>query len=317
MTAGKQGGIVAPLRAAAEFDLVGAIAAALGDAAEGLGDDAAVVDVPHGERLVASVDATVEGVHFRREWLTPEEIGYRAAAAAMSDLAAMAAAPRVLLLALGVPSSWTADVPAIATGVGDLARRVGAKVVGGNLSAATELSVTTTVLGSAWRPLLRTGLRAGDRLFVTGRLGGAGAALAALLEGRAPAAGHRGRFARPVPRIREARWLAAEGAVAAIDVSDGLLGDLENLAAASGVRIEAHPDRIPCVAGVTAEAAVRSGEEYELIVGVRDGFDTAAFEARFGIPLTEIGAVRDGAPGVRLDGLERVAKAHGHDHFSG
>lgn len=294
-----------------------AIAGALGDTAQGLGDDAAAVAFPHGERIVASVDASVEGVHFRREWLTPEEIGYRAAAAATSDLAAMAATPRVLLLAFALPSAWTTDVPALAAGVGELARSVGASVVGGNLSAATELSITTTVLGSAWAPLPRTGLRPGDRIFVTGRLGGVGAALADLLAGRTPRPEHRARLARPMPRVREALWLAAEGATAAIDISDGLLGDLENLAAASGVAIEARADRIPCADGVAPEAAATSGEEYELIVGARDGFDAAAFEARFGVPLTEIGVAHAGPPVVHLDGLGRVAKAHGHDHFSG
>jgi thiamine-monophosphate kinase len=308
--------IVAPLREAGEFDLVRAIAAALGDRAAELGDDAAVFPLPHGDSPVVSVDASVEGVHFRREWLEPREIGYRAAAAAMSDLAAMAAAPRALLLALTLPPDRTGDVAAIADGVGELTASVGALVVGGNLAVATELSLTTTVIGSVRTPLRRTGLQPGDRLYVTGRLGGAGAALADLLAGRTPSPERRQRFARPEPRIREAQWLAAAGAVAAIDISDGLLADLENLAAASGVAIRLDARRIPCFPGVSAEEALTSGEEYELIVGARDGFDAAAFEARFGIALTEVASVGQGSTGVVVEGIARVAKAHGHDHFS-
>lgn len=307
--------IVAPLRKAAEFDLIRAIAAALGDHADGLGDDAAVVPLPHGDAMVLSVDAAVEGVHFRREWLEPREIGYRAAAAAMSDLAAMAARPRAALLSLAVPDRWLEDVAAIAAGVGELVGAVGARVVGGNLTAATELSITTTVIGSAHTALMRTGLRAGDRLYVTGRLGATGAALASLLAGRDPSPACRARFARPAPRVQAAQWLAAHGAVAAIDVSDGLLADLEHLAAASGVRIAADGSRVPCFDEVRPEDAVTSGEEYELVVGMRGRCDTAAFEARFGIPLTEIARVRDGR-GVEVEGIARVAKARGHDHFS-
>ena len=116
----------APLRHAAEFDVIRAIADALGDHATGLGDDAAVFALPRGDACVVSVDASVEGVHFRREWLDAREIGYRAAAAAMSDLAAMAARPHVLLLALAVPRDWIDQVPEIARGVGELAAAVGA-----------------------------------------------------------------------------------------------------------------------------------------------------------------------------------------------
>lgn len=308
--------IVAPLRAAGEFDLVREIAAALGENGAELGDDAAVFPLPHGESPVVSVDASVEGVHFRREWLDPREIGYRAAAAAMSDLAAMAAAPRAVLLALTLPADRREEVAAIAAGVGELAGSVGAVVVGGNLAVATELSLTTTVIGSARTPLRRTGLQPGDRLFVTGELGGAGAALADFLAGRPPDPMRRRRFARPEPRIREARWLAAEGAVAAIDVSDGLLADMENLAAASGVAIHLDARRIPCVDGVVPEAALTSGEEYELIVGVRHDLPVAAFQSRFGIPLTEIARVHAGPPGVTVEGSVRVANVHGHDHFS-
>ena len=152
-------------------------------------------------------------VHFRREWLTPREIGARAAAAALSDLAAMAATPLGLLLALALPQSWLPEIEEVARGVGEMASRTRCPIVGGNLSRADVLSLTITVLGSAVAPLTRAGARAGDSLYVTGtarRLGdrAAGADYAA----RRPRAAHRERFASPRPRLDEARWLAERGA---------------------------------------------------------------------------------------------------------
>lgn len=308
--------ITAAMRASPEFHLIGSIARTLGARAQGLGDDAAVFPLPHGDDCVVSVDASVEGVHFRREWLTPREIGYRAAAAAMSDLAAMAAVPRAILLALALPDRWRADVPALAEGVGELAAMVGAPVAGGNVSAASELSLTITVIGSARTPLRRTGVEPGDALYVTGHLGGPSAALAAFLAGEAPGDAARSRFARPQPRLLEARWLAASGAVAAIDISDGLLADAEHLAAASGVAIDIDPGLVPCVAGIPPAIAASGGEEYELLVAARTPVDTAAFAHRFGIPLTRIGTASAGEPVVRAAGLASVAKASGHDHFT-
>lgn len=307
--------IVAPLRDAAEFDLVREIAARLGANARGLGDDAAVLALPHGDECIVSVDAAVEHVHFRRDWLSPREIGYRAAAAAMSDLAAMAAEPRAILVAVTVPDAWREQVGELAEGIGELAALTRATVIGGNLSRGRDLAITTTVIGAARTPLARTGLRPGDTIYVTGRLGAPGAALAAFERGEDPGA-HRARFARPVPRVREARWLAAAGAVAMTDVSDGLLADAANLAAASGVRIRLDGDRVPLVDGVAPAAAAASGEEYELLLGAREPLDRSAFERRFGIALTPIGRVEEGSPGVDAAALQRVANAPGHDHFS-
>lgn len=308
--------VAAAMRDSPEFDLVRAIAAQLGDRARGLGDDAAVLALPHGDDCVVSVDSSVDGVHFRRGWLTAREIGYRAAAAAVSDLAAMAAQPRALLLALGIPDEWRSEVAELAEGVGLLAASVGAAVVGGNVSAAGELSLTITVIGSVHAPLRRTGIRADDRLYVTGRLGGPAQALEALLAGREPDAEARARMAKPQPRVREALWLAANGAVAAIDVSDGLLADAEHLAAASNVRIVLDGSCLPRFGEVDAPVAASSGEEYELLVAARADIDTAAFASRFGVPLTQVGVAAEGTAGVTARGLSRVAKGPGHDHFS-
>lgn len=302
----------------AEFDAIRAMLHEWGPRASGIGDDAAVLDVPAGKRLVVSTDATFEGVHFHREWLSAEEIGARAATAALSDLAAMAAEPLGLLLALGVPESWQQELAELARGVGNSAGYAGCAIVGGNVTRARELSLTLTVLGAAERPLRRDGARPGDLVYVTGRLGGPGAALHALQSGRVPATEHMTRFASPRARLAESRWLAAAGASAAIDVSDGLGADLTHLARASGVTIELDVDRVPCIGGVAPEDTLASGEEYELVVTLPPGTapDVDDFARRFGIPLTQIGVVApaSGEPVRAIGG--RVDPARGYDHLS-
>ena len=313
-----------PLGHGAEFDAIRQMLARWGLRATGIGDDAAVLRLPRGDALVASVDSAVEGRHFRRDWLTPREIGYRAVAAALSDLAAMAAAPSGVLIAMSVPDSWRASIQDLADGVGDAVDLAKTTIRGGNLTGGTELSITTTVFGTAFAPLSRGGARAHDRAYVTGTLGAPGAALRRLLAGDG-AGEYRAAFARPVPRLAEARWLANAGASAAIDISDSLLADAGHLAAASGVRIEIDAACVPLVRGVELERALRSGEEYELLVTSRAGFDTAAFHQRFGIPLTEIGRIVERPPGTvgvggvgDLVGLRgaHIAGDSGYDHFS-
>ena len=298
-----------------EFDLVREMLERWGDIAVGVGDDAAVLDVPAGERLVVSTDASVERVHFRRDWMTAAEIGYRATAAALSDLAAMAARPLGLVVALALPREWVGEVGDIAGGIGEAARESRCPIVGGNISRAGELSITTTVFGSGRRLLMRSGARPGDRIYVTGTLGAPLAALAALERGETVSGPARARLVRPDPRIEEARWLVEHGATAAADVSDGLLSDLAHIAAASGVRLTVELDAIPAMAGVSPEEAARSGEEYELALTGR--IDAHAFRERWAIPLTQIGTVGEGTPGVEATrGGRRVAPPKGHDHFS-
>lgn len=300
-----------------EFDLIRALLARWGERARGVGDDAAILDVPPGERLVASADTSVENVHFRREWLAPREIGWRATAAALSDLAAMAAAPLGVLTSLTVPERWLADVPALADGIGDAVHEAEARIVGGDVTRGTELAIAVTVLGHSAAPLRRDAARVGDVVYVTGALGGPLAALRAWMRGAEPDAAARARFAHPVPRLHEARWLARHGASAAIDISDGLLGDLAHIAAASGARVAIELDALRTVAGVRPEDAARSGEEYELAVAAPARLDVAAFEREFHLPLTAIGRVERGPAEVRatLHG-ERVAPGGGFSHFS-
>lgn len=304
------------LGAGAEFDAIREILRRLGPRARGIGDDAAVLDVPPGERLVASTDTAIEDVHFRRGWLTPAEIGWRAAMAALSDLAAMGATPLGALVALAVPEDWRDMLAELMAGAGEAAETAGAPIVGGNLARGSSLTITTTVLGSAQSPVLRAGARPGDALWLTGRLGGPTLAMRALQSGAEPDAAARVRFARPAARIGEGRWLAAQGASAAIDVSDGLAADAAQLAAASVVRVVLDLERILRVGNASARDAAASGEEYELLVAAPGTLDASAFVERFRLPLTQIGRVEQGAGIELLENGVRVAPLGGHDHFS-
>jgi thiamine-monophosphate kinase len=301
-----------------EFDLIRRMAERWGDLVQHAGDDAAVLDIAHGAQLVASTDTSVEGVHFRREWLSLQEIGYRATIASLSDLAAMAAEPVGLLIAATIPAGVAETIEQLADGIGQAARDCGCPIVGGDLTGGDRISLTMTVLGSASPPVGRAGAKVGDSIWCTGRLGAPGAAVRALLAGQLPSAEHWPRFAHPVARIEEARWLAEQGASAMIDISDGLSSDARHIAAASAVALEIDVLSIPCVPSVMPRAAAASGEEYELLLTAPDEFDAAAFESSFSVPLTRIGKVVEGeeAEVAFREGETRVDLAAGYDHFS-
>ena len=301
----------------AEFDLIRRMRARWGSLAPELGDDAALVDVPRGEHLLVSTDAAIDGVHFRRDWIGVQEIGYRAVTAALSDLAAMAATQLGVLIALELPEDAVAMVDPLADGIGEAVRAVGTIIRGGNVARAATLGITTTVLGSAFAPLRRSGGRPGDLLYVTGALGGPHAALRSFASHGSAPKGLRQRFARPMARIAEAKWLAARGAVAAIDISDGLTSDARHLAAASGVVVEIHADRIPVFDGATPDDALEGGEEFELLVAARAPLPEREFVSRFALPLSAVGRLEAGNPDVILERRgERVAASRGYDHFS-
>jgi thiamine-monophosphate kinase len=311
-----------------EFDRVRRIAAALGAGAMELSDDAALLPAA-GPTLVASTDVSVEGIHFRLEWLTLEEIGWRATAAALSDLAAEGADADAVLVALTVPTAaGDDDVVAAMAGAGGAALDAGARVAGGDLSGGPVWSLAVTALGWTSAPVTRAGARAGDALWVTGRLGAPRAALEAWRRGDSPAEEARRAFARPVPLLAAGRWLARHGARAMIDLSDGLGADAAHLAAASGVALTLELEQVPVAAAAVAESrrlssppeqfAAEGGEEYELLVALPPAFgaeEARAFERACGIELSRVGLAREGA-GVhaRLAGSP-VALA-GFDHFA-
>jgi thiamine-monophosphate kinase len=311
----------------AEFDRIRAVLAALGPRAHDVGDDCALL--PEGPGLVAiSSDLSIEDVHFRRAWLGAEEIGWRAAAAALSDLAAEGAGCVGVLASVALPrGEGEATVVALLRGVGEAVASVGGVVLGGDLTAAPVWLLDVVAVGRTVRPVRRVGARPGDGLWVSGVLGGARAALAAWEDGREPDARARAAFARPAPRLALGQWLAAEGAHAMLDLSDGLAGDARHLAAASGVRLAVELDRMPLHHAVHAEAAragtaparfaAEGGEDYELLVAMPPGFgtaDAARAAATTGVPLTRIGAVEPG-DGAAFTLGDLPVRLHGFDHF--
>jgi thiamine-monophosphate kinase len=262
-----------------EFDRVRAILAALGDAGAPSGDDVALLSVG-GRSLALSTDLSIEGTHFLTDWLSLEEIGWRSAAAALSDLAAVGATPLGVLVALGVPADASdADAAALMRGVGRMTAEVDARVLGGDLSKAPAWTVAVTVIGEVAKPSTRSGGRPGDLLYVTGELGGAHAALQSWLVGKGqpvqPEA--RERFAHPLPRIAAGRALSAS-ATAMMDLSDGLASDIFHLAAASNCGAVIELDALPVSAAAIAFAngagkdpalfAAEGGEDYELLVAL-------------------------------------------------
>ena len=302
-----------------EFDRIRAIYARLGDTGFALGDDCALLRADKAT-IALSIDISVEGVHFRRDWLGLPEIGFRAAAAALSDLAAEGARAAGLLVSVGVPPDGpTGEAAEIMAGVGTAAAEAGAKVFGGDLTRAPLLIVDVCAIGTAPRPVRRIGAEVGDGLWVTGQLGGAALALKEHLAGRRPGLDLAVRFARPQPRLAAGQWLASQGAHAMIDLSDGLSTDAGHLAAASGVALEIALERIPCWIGAEPLVAAASGEEYELLVALPPSFgetQARAFAGLVGLPLTRIGACVPGA-GVRFtDRGAPVTPPAGYDHFA-
>jgi thiamine-monophosphate kinase len=291
------------------------------------GDDAAVT-VPRGA-TATSVDALVEGVHFRREHTSAESLGAKALAVALSDLAAMGAEPGEAYVQLGIPKSLDdAYCLALGSGLAGAAAEYGVAVIGGDVTRAPVLLLALTVVGhrpSADEFVLRSGARPGDALAVTGELGGAAAGLL-LLDRPELAAGLgagdverlRGRQTDPAARIAAGLALAESGATAMIDVSDGLGADAAHVAAASRARLVIELEKLPLQAGVEAvaaeagidpaELATGRGEDYELLAALpEDRLDEARRAvAEAGTRLTRIGRVDEGE-GVALrrpDGTE-------------
>ncbi|HET8634681.1 MAG TPA: thiamine-phosphate kinase [Gemmatimonadales bacterium] len=317
-----------PLGEGAEFDRIRTIADALGADARNLGDDCAVLRISD-TSVVVSTDASVEHVHFERNWLDLEEIGYRATAAALSDLAGQAAAARGVLVAVAAPESSSADdLASVMRGAGAAARASGTQVLGGDLSRGGEWMLCATVIGVADCPVARRGATAGDGVWVTGALGGARAALEAFRAGRAPDAAARQRFAAPSPRIAAGQWLAAHGAHAMLDLSDGIASDAGHLAAASGVEVEivleelpVHPSAVEAALDARGEPvifAAKGGEDYELLVAMPSSFgmeSAAAFERAMDLTLSRIGSCHHGH-GVRLLFRGSRLTLKGFNHFS-
>jgi thiamine-monophosphate kinase len=283
----------------------------------GLRDDAGVLELPGGLPLVVSVDSVVEGVHVDLAFCSPSDVGWKALMRALSDLAAMGAAPLGALIALCVPAGSGKGELALGVmgGVAEASAASGCPVVGGDVSSAGELVVAVTVLGTVEEggtAVARSGAVAGDALLVTGPCG---ASAVGLRELRAGAEDADARFAyrRPVARLREGSVARRGGAHAMIDVSDGLALDLHHLADASGVGFNL--DGVPAAAGATLDEALGGGEDYELVIAVPER-EVDALERDFDAAgLTEpvrLGSVASD-PELRMLGsseLERLGWQH-------
>lgn len=316
-----------------EFDLIRRLAGSPGSLPEGVrlgpGDDCAILE----GGVVISSDLSVEDIHFRREWITLEEAGYRAAAGALSDLAAMAAEPLGILLSMALaPEEAEAAAHAFQAGAREACAREGIQILGGDLSRSPGPALLdVVVLGRTESPLLRSGSLPGDELWVTGWLGGSSAAVHQWARGMDPSPPLRQAFSRPHPRIREIRWLVERVDIhACIDVSDGLAGDAGHLAAASGVAVVLDAECLPLHPALVHEEfdpasrlhlALRGGEDYEVCFSASPSImdeHVRLFREEFGIPLSRIGQIREGVGVVLLetDGT-RILLDGGFSHFHG
>jgi thiamine-monophosphate kinase len=301
----------------------------------GIGDDAAVVRAE--PVCVTSVDAMVEGVHFRLDegWASAGEVGHRALAGALSDLAAMGASAGEAYLMLGLPEHLGHErALELVQAAAALAAQTGTVIAGGDVVAAPALTVSVTAVGwaqSTAELVGRDGAQVGDLVGVTGRLGSAGAALA-VMEGRAQRTAGAGaaleRARKPMPRLGEGRALADAGVHAMIDLSDGLASDAAHIAHRSGVSLRLELAALPIAAGVAEVAAelrqppwqlaAAGGEDYELCfcAAASDRAKMQDAVSSLGdVEVTWVGAVHAGEPGLSFsDERGRAVRIEGFEH---
>jgi thiamine-monophosphate kinase len=328
-----------------EDELVAAILRVLSGDAPGVrlgpGDDAALVD-PARHLGILTVDMLVEGVDFERD-VSPRNLGYKALAVNVSDVAAMGGSPRYALVALGMPPElgpgWAVE---LAGGMREAADDHAVAIVGGDVSRSNEIVMSVTMTGEVPESgaVTRSGARPGDRVVVTGTLGAAAGGLRLQEAPRRSVSGAistpwaRELFAaleRPVARVGEGRTLARAGATSMIDVSDGLAKDLSRLCAASGVQGVLVLESVPVAAALRELArvmpidpvrvAVEGGEDFELLATIPADAEKQVIvelEERFGTALTDIGEIREGSGlvAVRADRSERPMEPMGWDHFA-
>lgn len=329
---------------AGERALVERIRARAGTAASwitlGIGDDASVMAMPRGEVLVSSVDALIEQVHFRLDWSTPESVGRKAVAVSLSDLAAMGATPRAVLVSLTLPAAFPlSDFDQLVVGLMEESARHGASLAGGNIATSPGgLSIHVTVLGSAHprRILQRAGGRAGDELFVTGTIGAAAAGLDALMH-RGPEGARAtadlteclARYETPTPLMRCGRRVAGQRAASAcMDLSDGLADAARQIAQASGTGVSVDAALLPVHAAARRwfegrgldpiAVSLSGGEDYELLFAVprkrRRAF-LAGIARSGGITATRIGELTTAPDMVLRRGDHNLVLPPGYSHL--
>lgn len=293
----------------------------------GLGDDSAVVKLD--SPILVTTDVLVEGVHFRRQWGTPRQLGQKAFAVNASDIAAMGGCPVYALIDLRAPSMFPVrDLEDMYRGFRGAAARHGVILIGGNTSRAPELSLAVTLLGRAPNGYItRSGCRVGDDLYVTGTLGLAALGMLELRAGRKAGAPVR-RFLVPPSRVGIGQALGRTGLLGGmLDVSDGFLKDLGHLCAASRVGAVVEAASLPLAAvyrrtrGRDLSLALAGGEDYELLFSALPAFSrrVARLRAQFRCPLSRVGRIVAEHHGIRVvapDGHVLPIAVGGHDHFS-
>ena len=299
----------------AELDLIAAIEATLSDRSGRLvrwtGDDAAVTRAR--PIAVTSIDTLVDGVHFERATHAARDIGWKALATALSDLAAMGAEAGEAYVSVVLPEGF-ADALELVEGMEELAGRSGATIAGGDVVRGPLLVVTVAVVGWAESEgdlVGRDGAQPGELVGVTGALGGSEAGRRALAAGESEPAELVARHLRPLPRLESGVALARAGATAMIDLSDGLATDARHVANRSGVALAVRLADVPRAPGVTAEEAVTGGDDYELLVTVPPERRAAAEAAA---PLTWVGEVSAGSGLVLLGPDGPVSGLSGYEH---
>ncbi len=315
----------------------------------GIGDDCALLKARAGEELAVTTDLSIDGRHFRLDWHPPEAVGHRALARGLSDLAAMGARPVAAFLSLGLSPELVQNIKAQSAskawverfydGLLALAEKYKTPLAGGDLAQSPVVAADVVLIGAVRQghALLRSGAQSGDRLYVTGKLGGAAAGLAQLARLAAAGSAKRtvsgsglripGKLAaalephlHPQPRIAQGLWLARHGAAtAAIDISDGLSTDLHHLCEESGVTAAVDAASLPIAPYAALDQALHGGEDYELLFTAAPGASIP--RAIAGVPVTQIGRIlrrRAGRPAITLltgRGAQPLAP-RGWEHFS-
>jgi thiamine-monophosphate kinase len=290
----------------------------------GIGDDCAVLRLPRGSELLVTTDLCIENVHFRRAWHPAAAVGHRCLTRGLSDIAAMGGHPLACFLSLGLPEdapqSW---VNGFLRGLLAQAGRFKLPLAGGDISSARQITADIIVTGQvpAGTAMLRSGARPGDRIYVTGSLGGSAYALKQLFAGKKIKPARSNTHFYPTPRIASGAWLREHSlATAMIDLSDGLSVDLAHICEESHVTAIIEAKKIPLGKGADLKLALHGGEDYELLFTVPR---RASVPARIaGIAVTEIGEIRNrrdysSAIGILEDnGKVRPLPQRGWEHFA-